>query len=319
MNAEVRPVTVAVVSWNTRELLLRCLSSLAPDVESGLASVWVVDNGSTDGSLDAARKAAPWAEIVDAGENLGFGRAVNLVAERTDSQWIVAANADVAPEPGALATLVDAGSESEVGCVAPRLILPDGQTQHSVYPFPTVAFTLYLNLGLQVLTPPLARRLCLRGVLGPLAPRDVPWAIGALLCLRRAAFESVGGFDQDRWMYAEDLDVGWRLHDAGWVTRYEPHARVLHAGGAATTPEFGDEKRSRFMAATYATIRRRRGRLRAWAVGLMNVAGSWVRLIWMRPLARVRPVPWEHRLSESRRWLRAHRRARHVPAELLRP
>ena len=138
MNAEVRPVTVAVVSWNTRELLLRCLSSLARDVESGLASVWVVDNGSTDGSLEAARKAAPWAEVVNAGENLGFGRAVNRVAERTESPWIVAANADVAPEPGALATLVEAGHESEVGCVAPRLILPNGETQHSAYPFPTI-------------------------------------------------------------------------------------------------------------------------------------------------------------------------------------
>src|SRR3954467_12559434 len=113
-------VTVAVVSWNTRELLLRCLESLEPDVRAGRASVWVVDNASKDGSAEAAREAAPWAEVVDGGENLGFGRAVNLVARSTDSEWIAAANADVALEPSALEALIAAGSDHRVACVAPR-------------------------------------------------------------------------------------------------------------------------------------------------------------------------------------------------------
>jgi GT2 family glycosyltransferase len=312
-------VTVAVVSWNTREHLIRCLGSLEADVQSGRADVWVIDNASSDGSPDAAREAAPWAEVLDAGDNLGFGRAVNLVARRTQSDWLMAANADVELEAQAMSDLLDAGSDPRVGCVAPRLILPDGTPQHSAYPFPTGAVTAYLNLGLPVLTRSLATRLCLEGFWDPDRSRDVPWAIGALLLLRREAFDAVGGFGEDRWLYAEDLDLGWRLHDAGWTTHYEAQARVLHAGGAATTQEFGDEKTSRFMAATYATIRLRRGRVRAWATGLMNVAGAWVRLIWMRPLARVRPVPWQHRLNEGRRWLQAHRRARRVPAELLRP
>src|SRR5437588_11036854 len=73
------PVTVAIVSWNTSDLLRACLASLRPDVSAGLADVWVVDNASTDGSADVARSEFPWAHVVASTENLGFGPAVNLV------------------------------------------------------------------------------------------------------------------------------------------------------------------------------------------------------------------------------------------------
>src|SRR5438046_1103113 len=75
-------VAVAIVSWNTRELLRRCLQSLAPEQELGRAEAWVVDNASTDGSPDLVRDEFPWAKLVASDENLGFGRAVNLVAKQ---------------------------------------------------------------------------------------------------------------------------------------------------------------------------------------------------------------------------------------------
>jgi GT2 family glycosyltransferase len=213
-------VTVAVVSWNTRDLLLRCLKSFARDARYGLADVYVVDNGSGDGSAEAARKAADWATVLEPGENLGFGRAINHVAARTDSEWLLAANADVALEPGALPALIAAGGAPRVGCVAPRLLLPDGTTQHSVHPFPTLSLTLAFNLGVARLSPALGERLCLEGCWDPERPRQVPWALGACLLLRRQAFAEAGGFDEGQWMYAEDLELAWRLRDHGWVIRY---------------------------------------------------------------------------------------------------
>jgi N-acetylglucosaminyl-diphospho-decaprenol L-rhamnosyltransferase len=305
-NAEA-PVVVAVVSWNTRDLLVRCLHSLAPDVEAGRADVWVVDNGSTDGSAEAARSAAPWATLVEPGENLGFGAAVNLVAARTPAPWLAAANADVAVEPGALENLLAAGADERVGCVAPRLILPDGGTQHSVYPFPTVPFTLAFNLGLPRVSRRLADRLCVEGAWDPERPRAVPWAIGAFLLVRHTAFDDVGGFDERQWMYAEDLDIGWRLHGRGWITRYEPRARVLHEAGAATSAAFGDDRRVPFMTATYAVLVRRRGKLRAAAVGVLNVAGAALQLALLAPRAAL-AGRWRWRRDEARRWLEAHRR-----------
>jgi N-acetylglucosaminyl-diphospho-decaprenol L-rhamnosyltransferase len=299
-------VTVAVVSWNTRDLLLRCLASLAPEVTAGRARVWVVDNGSSDGSVDAARSVAPWATMLCADQNLGFGRAVNLVARRDEmSEWLLAANADIALEPGALSCMLAAGEAPDVGCVAPRLVLPDGRTQHSVFPFPTVPFTLAFNLGLHRLSPRAADRWCLEGFWDPERSRRVPWAIGACLLLRRSAFAAVGGFDDHRWLFAEDLDLGWRLRQHGWATRYEPSARVLHQGSAATDRAFGGARRERFMAATYATLAVRRGAARMRVTGAVNVLGAAARAVWLAGLAAF-SARREAQRDDALAWLRAH-------------
>ena len=310
-------VTVAVVSSNTRELLLRCLGSLAPEVEAGRASVWVVDNASSDGSADAARREAPWAQVLEPGKNLGFGPAVNLVARQTDSEWLAAANADVALESGALETLVAVGGDPRVAAVAPRLVLPDGNTQHSVYRFPTLPFTVMFNLGALNLSRSLADRMLLETYWDPERPRRVDWAIGAFLLLRRSAFDAAGGFDDRQWLYAEDLDLCWRLADAGFTTRYEPSARILHESGAATMAAFGDQMTARWMAATYAVLVRRKGLAHAWATACVNLVGAAARVAWTAPLALI-SSRWREPRDLYRRWLAAHRQGLRSRAALLR-
>src|SRR4051794_25019392 len=97
-------ITVAVVSYNTRSELERCLASFA----GTSADVWVVDNGSSDGSPGVV----PAGRLIEPGRNIGYGAAVNLVAQRTSSEWLVAANADVALTPGALEALVAAADDA---------------------------------------------------------------------------------------------------------------------------------------------------------------------------------------------------------------
>lgn len=298
-------VSVAVVSWNTRELLERCLKSLAPHVASGLAEVCVVDNGSSDGSPEAARGLAPWATVLEPGCNLGFGAAVNLAAARTASEWLLVLNADVALEPGALEMLLAAGDEPTVGCIAPRLLLPDGETQHSVHPFPTTRLTLAFNVGLHHLISGLGDRLCLEGFWDPERARAVPWALGACLLVRRSAFEQVAGFDERLWMYAEDLDFEWRLAASAWRTRYEPRARVLHQSGAATEIAFGDDRAPRFMAESYALLLRRRGIVRTGLTIAVNIVGAAARVAVSLPLFWTSSIR-RRRSAEHRRWLRAH-------------
>jgi N-acetylglucosaminyl-diphospho-decaprenol L-rhamnosyltransferase len=284
------PVAVAVVSWNTRELLDACLRSLAPDAESGLVEVWVVDNRSEDGSPELVRDRFGWASLLEPDRNLGFGAAVNEVANRTNRPWLAAANADIAVAPGALERLLAAGEgDPNAGSLAPRLVLPDGTTQHAVHHFPTVGLSLAFNLGLTTAIPALGDRLCIDGRWDPDRERRVDWAHGAFLLLRRAAFEEVGGFDPRQWMYAEDIDLAWRLARAGWATRYVPDATVRHELSAATEQAFGDARLARFMGASYAWLLRRRGRAVTLAFGLVNLAGAAVRLAVLAPLARLRP------------------------------
>ena len=262
-------VLVAVVSFNTRDLLARCLASMAGDER---LEVWVVDNASTDGSAAMVRERFPWANLIASEENLGFGRAVNLAVRRgSQTAWIAPANADVALEPGAVDALLRAPGDA----AAPRLVLPDGSTQRSVLPFPTLGFTLLHNLGLS-------------------RPR-ADWALGAFLLVRREAWP---GFDERQWMYAEDLDLGWRLRQAGRTLHYVPEARVLHESAASTSVAFGDQVEERWQRATYEWMLRRRGKAVTRAVAAVNVAGA---------LARA-AMPWRPawQRERSRRWARTH-------------
>jgi GT2 family glycosyltransferase len=266
------PVAVAVVSWNTRDLLRECLRSLEAEP---LAEVWVVDNASQDGSADMVRSEFPSVRLEALTENVGFGPAVNLVAAKTSSPWLAPANADIELRPGALRALLDAAEQRpRTGIAAPRLELASGETQHSVYAFPTIPFTALFNLGFHRR---LGDRLCLEGFWDPSRERDVDWAIGAFLLVRREAWTAAGGFDDQQWMYAEDLDLGWRVAKAGYTTRYVPSARVLHRASAATTQAWGDERTLRWLRSTYSWLLRRRGIVRMRLTALVNVLGAYAR------------------------------------------
>lgn len=305
-------VAVAVVSWNTREHLRRALDSLRPDAESGLAAVWVVDNASTDGSAALVRDAYPWVELIASPRNLGYGPAVNLVARRTATPWLAAANADIAVEPGALAALIAAGGApgetgARVGALAPQLRTPGGAPQHSVHAFPTPATTLVFNLGLWRALPGAGERLCLHGRWQPGRARAVDWAHGALLVIRREAFAEIGGFDDDQWLYAEDLDICWRLARAGWSTRYEPAAVVHHAVSAATsTAAWGADREVRAQAQAYAWMRRRFGAPRALLVAAINLAGVLGRWWPLVLAARLDPARFAAARDRHRGYLRMH-------------
>lgn len=301
-------LAVAVVSWNTRELLRACLASLAADSNSGLAEVWVVDNGSDDGSPEMVASEFPWVRLEARSDNLGFGRAVNLVAERSNAPWLAAANADLEFEPGALERLLRAGErQPRAAAVAPRLVMSDGRTQHSVHPFPTLSLGLVYNLGLARVIPGLGDWICLEGYWDDSRARRVDWAHGALLLLRRAAFDQVGGFDERQWMYAEDLDLCWRLAGAGWATLYEPAARVRHEVSAATRQAFADERHGRHIAAAYTWMARRRGIAVARAYAALNWTGAAGRRLGLAPLARLDSRRFAAAAERQRRYMALHR------------
>jgi GT2 family glycosyltransferase len=271
-------VVVAVVSWNTSALLDRCLRSLKPSADAGTAEVWVVDNGSTDGSVEMVRDRHGWVRLVESGENLGYGRAVNLVAERTSSPWFALSNADVELRPGALESLLESGrADPGAGVVAPRLVLPDGSDQHTAWAFPTIPATIVQNVGSRLAGRVLADRLALHDGWDSTRARRVPWAVGAFLLVRREAWEAVGGFDAGQWMSAEDLDLGWRMREAGWATRHEPRAVMKHDESAATRQVWGSDLAIHWQRCAYAWMLRRRGRARTVTVGLLNLAGSAAR------------------------------------------
>lgn len=298
---------VVVVSWNTRELLDRCLGSLKEDHDAGRARVVVVDNGSRDGSREMVRKDHVWATLVEPSANLGFGPAVNLAALGAVEPWIVAANADVRLHPGCLSALIERGEmESGAGLIAPRLVMPNGETQHSVHSFPSIHLGLAVNSGLVRVNSKLAERLLIEGSWNPKLAREIDWAHGALLAVRGEVFEALGGFDPEQWMYAEDIDLAWRVRQQGWSCFFEPAAVADHEVSAATSQAFGAGRERRHIAAAYRWMERRRGPSIARSYALIGIAGAAAR--WA--IASVRAlVGWRgstRARAEARRWISLH-------------
>jgi GT2 family glycosyltransferase len=278
-------VTLVVVSWNTVELLRRCLSSVRAAAETGELAIIVVDNDSSDGSASMVQQEfRSVAELIQTGANLGFGRAANLGASRANTPWLAIANADVeVPRDAIQQLLVAAKNDPRLGLLAPRLDLPSGVRQETVARFPTFRFAAMAALGLHLLHPRIAGRMFRAPRWNPEARMDVDWVRGAFFVVRRDAFQEVGGFADDQWMYAEDLDLCWRLHHRGWSVRYVPDVTVTHVGGAAAGNAFGGTTGTlEVVGAYYHWLRTRRGVLQMWLIAAATGIGAAVRVVVYR-------------------------------------
>jgi N-acetylglucosaminyl-diphospho-decaprenol L-rhamnosyltransferase len=221
-----------VVNYNAGPALADCVASLVAD---GPDDVVVVDNDSSDGSLEQLRSAHPEVTVVAAGENLGYARAANLGIAATRAPVVAVLNPDTLVRPGAGAALLARfGAEPDLGAVGPTLLNPDGTVYPSARSVPSVANAVGHGLLYFVWAGnPFTRRY--RQVDADAGrPRDVDWVSGAAVWLRRAALDAVGGWDERYFMYVEDVDLCWRLRRAGWRVAYEPGAAVEHLLGIST-------------------------------------------------------------------------------------
>jgi N-acetylglucosaminyl-diphospho-decaprenol L-rhamnosyltransferase len=276
-------VSAVIVSYDVRDLLLQCIASLRAD---GVEHIVVVDNASSDGSADAARTAD--VEVVALDTNLGFGSGANRGVARTSTPYVIICNPDLEVEPGADKALTEVlEHEPDIAIAAPRIETPDGRLYPSARTFPDMvdaaghAFLHFVWRG-----NPFSRRYKMLDW-DHAAACDVDWVAGTYFVVRRTAWDEVGGFDEAFFMYLEDVDLCWRLKGAGWRTRYEPAARVVHAIGRSTdqTPYrmIAEHHRSllRYAAKTMHGWRRVLLPVVAAALGLRTVL-AWAQRWWRR-------------------------------------
>jgi N-acetylglucosaminyl-diphospho-decaprenol L-rhamnosyltransferase len=227
-------VSVVIVSYESRELLARCLAALAADAgRAATVETIVVDQASQDGT--AAWLAAEHRDVrlVALSENVGFGAGNNRGAEVAAGRWLLLLNSDAFVRQGAIDELVRfAETRPAVGAVGPRLLWPDGRLQRSCRRFPTVFRLATEYLYLRKLAP---RSRALNGFycgeFAHAAPRRVDWLTGACLLVRRELFERLGGFDEAFFLYSEEVDLLYRASELGAETWYDPAAEVAHVWG----------------------------------------------------------------------------------------
>jgi N-acetylglucosaminyl-diphospho-decaprenol L-rhamnosyltransferase len=226
-------LSAVVVNYDAGEAIGRCLASL---LESGIDDIAVVDNGSTDGSVELVRHLEAPLKLIQPSRNLGYGAAVNQGVAATAGEFVFVCNPDLVVEPGAVELLgraLDARTDAAVA--GPMLLEPDGSVYPSGRSFPSLGDSLgHGFVGLFWRDNPWTRRYRLIGDQQQTA-RDADWVSGAGFLVRRSAFAAVGGFDEAYFMYVEDVDLCWRLHRAGWGVLYVPSARAVHEQGRSTS------------------------------------------------------------------------------------
>ena len=230
-------VSVLLVSWNTRSLTEACLASLSASMAAGLrCEVIVVDNGSTDGSVELLRR-LPDVILIENDENRGYAEAVNQAYARSTGRLVLLLNSDIEFRPGALSALLQFLDEHpRAAGVGPRYLNPDGSPQQHHFRLPTMSMLMASSSRVFRALPGFSGSLrryrmddddfsCARQVEQPSA---------SVLLLRRSALPDGWLLDEGFPIFFNDVELAWRLHRQGLALWYTPDAEVYHVHGAST-------------------------------------------------------------------------------------
>ncbi len=240
-------LAVVIVTWNVRDLALDALRSLFADLDANGpdADVYVIDSASSDGTAAAIAAAFPQVKLIASTENLGFGRANNVAlrqigfGENTNRplpKAVYLLNPDTITHAGATRLLYDTLlSDAKLGLVGAGLEYEDGSFQHSAFHFPGLRqlWVEFFPTPGRLVDSPFNGRYP-RALYEAGQPFTVDFTLGATMVLRREVIEQTGMFDENFFMYCEEIDLAWRIHEAGWDVCCVPSALVTHLSGQST-------------------------------------------------------------------------------------
>ncbi len=228
-------LTVAIISYNTKDLLRECLRSISDSRPSVIYEIVVVDNSSTDGSGEMVKTDFPDAQIIENQENAGFARACNQALTRAVSEYVLILNSDTVITEGCLDTLFAfMKSHKDTGAVGPLILNFDNSVQYSSRNFPSfLDATVHAFLGTILPSNPFSKRYK-RIECSHQSEQEVDWISGAAMCVRKEAASSIGRFDEAYHMYVEDMDFCYRLWRENWKVYFLPDAKVYHYIGQSS-------------------------------------------------------------------------------------
>ncbi len=231
--AERIDLSIIIVSWNSAAYVRKCLASVYANTKGLAFEVFVIDNASFDGCGEIVRTEFPQVKFIQSQENLGFARANNLGFDQSTGRNLLFLNPDTEIVGTAINSLLSSlDSTRNAGIVGPMLLCSDLSIDTaSIQRFPTITNEALDAEYLKKLWPK-SRLWGIRPLLdGESTPTRVDVIPGACMMLRRDVFENVGMFNTDYFMYTEDVDLCFKVNQAGWGTYYVADAMVIHHGG----------------------------------------------------------------------------------------
>lgn len=225
-------LSIIIVSWNTRELLELCLSSIYANQPSFEFETRVVDNASSDDSVQMIQTRFPQVKLHCNNDNVGFAHANNQAIQESAGRLVLLLNPDTEVKPNALETLIRFMDEHpKIGASGPLTLNPNETLQTSCYPLPTLSREIWRLLHLDQFQPYGSYKMT---YWRQDEPREVEALLGACLMLRREALDQIGLLDEDYFIYSEEIDLCYRLRQAGWNIFWVPEAKIIHYGGQST-------------------------------------------------------------------------------------
>jgi GT2 family glycosyltransferase/serine/threonine protein kinase len=249
-------LSIIIVNWNTKKLVLDLLNSVKTTVKKISNEIIIVDNASTDGSVEEIRKKFPSVKIIENQENLGFAKANNQALKISSGKYALLLNSDTILLDGVVDELFYFMEENkDIGIAGVQLINPEGKKQNSFANEPTLLTELFNKSILKIFFPnrfPSKRRKYDR-------PIEVESIIGACMMVRRKAFEEVGLLDEDYFFFFEETDWCLRMRRGGWKVCHIPHLKIIHLQGQSAAI-LNPQARIEYFRSRYTFFRKHRPR-----------------------------------------------------------
>ncbi len=221
-------LSVILVSFNDWIHLEKCLQSLLAVPPEKNLEVVVVDNNSSDGSPGLVKDRFPEVKLIRNEKNLGFARACNLGIQASAGEFVLFLNNDTIANVQALSVLLEKIRENpSIGAVGPALL--SGQNTYQV------SFGKKVDFFSEFIQKGFFNLYYAKKLRSDSKVRDVGWLSAACLLARRKALEEAGCFDENYFLYFEDIDLCYRIKQSGWILRFLPQAHIIHFGGTSTS------------------------------------------------------------------------------------
>jgi len=226
-STQIPDMSIVLVCWNNKEYLDPCLSSLYQGDIKHTFDVFVIDNGSTDGSQAMLREKYPEIKIIQNDHNVGLAKACNQGIQNSNGRTILLLNNDTLVDGNSLDKLVEFMLKTpDAGGAGGKLLNPDKSFQAGYANFSTLSEEFFISTGIG--------NLIWEGYPSHIDDgkiRVVDWLSSACLLLRRSALDQVGLLDEEFFIYGDEADLQYRLKNAGWSIYYLPDSVTIHYGG----------------------------------------------------------------------------------------
>jgi O-antigen biosynthesis protein len=240
-------VSVIIVNYNVRDFLLQAVASLQKALRGIPSEIFVADNASDDGSVEAVRERFPKVKIIASAQNLGFAKANNAALSKTRGRYILLINPDTMVQEDTIRVMLDFFEDHpEAGMAGCKILNPDGSFQLACrrsFPTPSVALARMSQLSKLFPKSKFLGRYNLT-YLSTEETYPVEAISGSFMMLRREVYEQAGGFDEAFFMYGEDIDWCYRIRQAGWQIYYVHATQIIHYKGESTRRSNVDEIRT---------------------------------------------------------------------------